>query len=329
MLQQTQVEAVIPYYHRFLSRFPDVHRLAEASLQEVLKVWEGLGYYARVRHLHQAARQLVRERNGQFPQSFEQWKRLPGVGDYIAAAVCSIAFSLPHAVVDGNVKRVLARLFACEDPVNQSRAVKRFQILAQELLDVHQPGLHNQAMMELGATICRPRQPACGRCPVQAFCQAFEEGRQETLPVRQPGKSVPEYAIAVGVVQRNGKVLITRRRPEGLLGGLWEFPGGKIQAGESPTQACQREILEEVGLQVRVDAPIARVRHAYSHFKVVLHVFRCTYLEGSVRLNGPVDYRWVALHELKDYPFPGANRKFIPRILEMASLSDKSSEDFG
>ena len=325
MLQQTQVETVIPYYHRFLSGFPDVYRLAEASLQDVLKLWEGLGYYARVRHLHQAAQQLVRDYGGQLPESFEQWKQLPGVGDYIAAAVCSIAFNLPYAVVDGNVKRVLSRLLGCELPINQTSATRQYRMLAQELLDIRQPGQHNQAMMELGATVCKPRRPQCASCPVQKFCLAFKDGRQETLPLRLPGNSIPEYIIAVGVVHKNGKVLITRRKAEGLLGGLWEFPGGKVRAGESPAQACRREILEEVGLQIKVEAPIAQIRHAYSHFKIVLHVFHCSYLEGSVKLNGPVDYRWVALQELNNYPFPGANRKFIPRLLEATSCSDNPS----
>ena len=315
MLQQTQVATVIPYFHRFMNHFPTVQALANADLQQVLKVWEGLGYYARARHAHRAARVIVQERNGQFPTSFAEWKTLPGVGNYIAAAVASIVQGEAVPVVDGNVKRVLARLTADPTPVNHSRAYAHYFQTASRLLSPEEPGDFNQALMELGATVCLPRNPQCSRCPVATLCAAFQHNLQSELPRRIPRKTVPTYAIAVGVVVHNGQVLITRRKNDGLLGGLWEFPGGKIENGETPEAACKREIQEETGLTVTDLIPLATVNHAYSHFKVNLHVFVCRAQSRKVVLNGATDFKWVAPEELEQFPFPGANRKFFPALM--------------
>ncbi len=315
MLQQTQVATVIPYYHRFVAAFPDVRHLACAQEQAVLKLWEGLGYYARARNLHRAAGEVQRLYGGEIPESLAEFRKLPGVGDYIAAAVLSIAFQRPHAVLDGNVKRVLARLQVLDLPVDQPAAHRRFQALAQEMLDTRLPGEFNQAVMELGALVCTPRQPDCGRCPLAAACSAFKTGRVAEYPKRRQPRSVPEHHIAVGVVRRDGRLLITRRKSEGLLGGLWEFPGGKVKMGEGAADACVREIAEEVNLQVQVQAFLTRVKHAYTHFRIRMDVFTCRWVAGEVRLNGPVDYRWVRPTEIDAYPFPRANTKFIPFLL--------------
>jgi A/G-specific adenine glycosylase len=311
MLQQTQVKTVVPYYERFLSAFPNVNRLAQADLQEVLKLWEGLGYYARARNLHRAAR-LVAEQFGQrLPTSWEGIRQLPGVGDYIAAAVLSIAFNQPYAAVDGNVKRVLARLLRIEPPVNQSRGSALIKAAADTLLDRRNPGVFNQALMELGAMVCRPRHPACDRCPLQPQCSTFRDGCTDAYPRRVARKPRPTRQIAVGVVYRQEQILITRRARDGLLGGLWEFPGGKIETGEDPALACLREIKEEVNLEVAIDAHLTQVKHAYTHFSVVMEVFRCRYVSGKVKLKGPEDYRWVSLEDLPRFPFPRANLKFM------------------
>jgi A/G-specific adenine glycosylase len=314
MLQQTQVNTVVPYYHRFIERFGDVHALADARLQDVLKLWEGLGYYARARNLHKAAGVITAQHDGQLPREWQAFRRLPGVGDYIAAAVLSIAFNQPYAVVDGNVKRVFSRLFMRKDPVNRASSTKVYAALGENLLYREDPGTFNQAVMELGALVCKPASPACSECPVNRQCRAFMDNQLDKFPRREKRKPVPQYHIAVGVVQYNGKLLITRRKAEGLLGGLWEFPGGKVKKGESAEAACLREIKEEVNLDVGVGDHLARVRHAYTHFKIELDVFLCDYLEGEVRLKGPVDHRWVEAHEIDDYPFPKANHKFIPLL---------------
>jgi len=314
MLQQTQVAAVIPYYERFMANFPAVARLATADLQEVLKTWEGLGYYARARNLHRAARLVVNEHGGRIPPSWDGLRRLPGVGDYIAAAVLSIAFGQPHAVVDGNVKRVLARLQMIAEPVNRSTSHRTFRTAAEGLLYRSDPGRFNQAMMELGALICKPARPACDRCPVDAFCRARRAECTQEYPRRAARRPTPLYRIAIGIVRDGERLLITRRRAEGLLGGLWEFPGGKIRPGESAESACVREILEEVGLRIDIESRLAGIRHAYTHFRIEAEVFVCRRVSGRVVLNGPSDYRWVAADDLDAFPFPKANHKFIPLL---------------
>jgi len=314
MLQQTQVNTVIPYYHRFLKKFPDLQLLAQADQQKVLKMWEGLGYYARARNLHKAAQTVVMEHQGEVPSNWEAFKKLPGVGDYIAAAVLSIAFHRPCAVVDGNVKRVLARLRLLREPVNTSSAHKIFKAAAEKLLDRDDPATFNQAIMELGALVCAPRKPDCVNCPVRPGCRAYQTGNVDAYPKRIATRAVPQYHIAVGVVCKKDRMLITRRKPEGLLGGLWEFPGGKVAKKESPQQACIREIAEEVNLKVVVDAYLTRVRHVYTHFKIVMDIYCCRYVSGRVRLNGPVDHRWIRINEIDRFAFPKANHKFLPAL---------------
>ena len=319
MLQQTQVDTVLPYYRRFLKRFASLERLARADLQAVLKVWEGLGYYARARNLHRAAGIILHHHHGIVPDGWEDFRKLPGVGDYIAAAVLSIAFEKPYSVVDGNVKRVLARLFLVENPVNQSTSIKIFKEAADRLLSHEDPATFNQAMMELGAMVCKPQQPLCSTCPIQRMCLAYGTGRVGEYPKKLKRSPTPQFKIAVGVVFKNRRVLITRRKPEGLLGGLWEFPGGKIQNNENAKDACIREIKEETNLSVGVDSHLGRIKHAYTHFKIVMDVYCCSYISGKVKLNGPADHRWIKLDKLDDYPFPKANHKFFAELKQFAA----------
>lgn len=316
MLQQTQVNTVLNYYRQFLKTFPNIQKLAGADLQVILKVWEGMGYYARAQNLHRAAKAVMQDHGGKIPDTWEVFHSLPGVGDYIAAAVLSIAFDQAHAVVDGNVKRVLARLYKIDAPVNQASSNKRFKEAADKLLDSQQPGIFNQAMMELGALICTPRNPSCNACPLNHFCRAYQTRQVTGFPKRQQTKATPQYHIAVGVVFKNNRVLITQRKADGLLGGLWEFPGGKIRDGESAQAACIREIKEEVNLNVNVDRHLATVKHAYTHFKIAMDVFCCRYISGRVHLRGPVAFRWIRLDEYKNFPFPKANHKFIPLLVQ-------------
>ena len=314
MLQQTQVKTVIPYYSRFVERYPDIKTLAGADMQDVLKCWEGMGYYARARNLLAAARALVASGRNEVPRDYQEFRALPGVGDYIAAAVMSIAFGQPLGVVDGNVTRVLSRLFEITHSVGSAAARRTYREYAQTLLDPDRPGDFNQAMMELGATVCRPRGPLCGDCPIKTRCGAFAASRPDEFPVRRRSKPVPRYHIAVGVIQKNERVLITRREESGLLGGLWEFPGGKVAANEAPEDACRREVAEEVNLEIEVTDYLTHIEHAYSHFKIGVDVFACRYKAGEIELRGPIDYRWILVDELDDYAFPGANRKFLPLV---------------
>ena len=316
MLQQTQVKKVLEYYQKFVSRFPDVESLAEAALQDLLKTWEGLGYYARARNLHKAAQVVVEDLAGEIPADYAAFRKLPGVGDYIAAAVQSIAFNAPYAVVDGNVKRVLARLFLIDTPIDQSASAKTFQQQANLLLDHNAPGIFNQAMMELGARVCRPKSPTCIVCPANTVCRAFQTARQAEFPVKRKSKPLPEYHIVAGVVHKGECILITQRKLEGLLGGLWEFPGGGIQVEETAEQACVRTVREETNLIVESIEYLTRVKHSYTHFKIVMDVFHCHYRSGEVVLNEAVDYRWITVDQIDQFPFPRSNHKFIPLLMQ-------------
>jgi A/G-specific adenine glycosylase len=314
MLQQTQVTKVLEYYHPFIARFPDVFHLARADEQEVLKYWELLGYYSRARNLHKAARLVVEKFGGVIPQDCHDFRSLPGVGDYIAAAVLSIAYQRPYAVLDGNVKRVMSRLFLLKEPVNDSKAINGFRKKVDLLLAKNKAGQFNQAMMELGAVVCKPHNPSCPECPVKSYCGAFQSGLQNKFPVRIPQKVIPQYRISVGIVFKNNKVLITRRKDEGLLGGLWEFPGGKVTPAENSYQACIREIKEEVNLAVEIKKFFTTIKHAYTHFKIVMDVYICRYKSGRVKLRSAQDFRWINIVEIEKFPFPGANHKFIPKL---------------
>jgi A/G-specific adenine glycosylase len=315
MLQQTQVKTVIPYFDRFVAAYPDIVSLAQADPQAVLKLWEGLGYYRRAHHLMEAARRVVREWGGQLPRERECLRSLPGVGDYIANAVLSIAFDQPWAVVDGNVKRVLARLFRMDAPVNRPSAHGRFQAVADDLLDRQAPAVHNQAVMELGALVCTPRQPACDACPLTSACRVFQENVVERYPKKDRKKAVPTHDLAAGVVYKKGRVLLLRRPDKGFLGGLWEFPEGRRRPHETAPEACRRSIKDATGLTVAVEEPVTRVRHAYTHFKIAMDVFTCRWVQGRVRLNGSSAFRWVRVGELQDFPLPGAMKKVLLHLL--------------
>lgn len=314
MLQQTQVATVVPYYLRFMATFPNVAALAAADQQQVLKLWEGLGYYSRARNLHKAAARIMSVHGGRFPESIDDVRALPGVGDYIASAVVSIVYGQPHAVVDGNVKRVLARLFEIDHPVNRSDAHPVFKARATALLDRWDPATFNQAIMELGALVCQPRKPFCGQCPVSGRCGAFRNGTTADFPRRQAKQPTPKIAVAVGVVFKAGKVLIVQRPGEALLGGLWEFPGGRVGGGESAAEACVRHIATKTGIRVGRPKTLTEARHTYTHFRIHMQVFVCRWLGGRVRRSGPAAHAWVTIAELDRYPFHKANLKLFEAV---------------
>ncbi|HJQ23134.1 MAG TPA: A/G-specific adenine glycosylase [Blastocatellia bacterium] len=311
MLQQTQAATVIPFYERFLKQFPDVTALAAADDRTLMKAWEGLGYYARARHLRAAARTIVREHGGRLPASRAALLELPGFGPYTAAAVASLAFGQDCAAVDGNVLRVLARVYAVDADIRLAGTRRRVQQLADALLPAGRAGAFNEALMELGALCCKPKNPLCNECPIRRYCRAFAEGRVAELPLKSAKPAVPHHEIAIGVVQRNGRVLIALRPAEGLLGNLWEFPGGKRQPGETLAECCRREIKEETGLDVEVQETFAIVPHSYTHFRITLHAFHCRYTEGRATAHSSQAVRWVRLSELDDYAFPKANKEII------------------
>jgi A/G-specific adenine glycosylase len=317
MLQQTRAETVVPYYERFLGRFPTVQALADAPLEEVLKAWEGLGYYARARNLHAAARRVVAARGGQLPDTFEGLLALPGVGRYIGGAVASIAFGRDVVAVDGNARRVLCRVMGIREDVTRPGVQRKLETLATRLLPPGRAGAFNEALMELGATVCTPRAPHCDRCPLRDLCRAAAEGDPEALPVRRPRRQVPHYDVAAAVTARaDGRVLVAQRNVDDMLGGLWEFPGGKREDGETLPECLVREMREELGVEVTVGEQLAVVRHAYTHFRITLHAFHCRLVDGEPRCLDCAAFRWVTPAELDGLPMSVVDRRIALALSE-------------
>ena len=319
MLQQTRVETVVPYYERFLGRFPDVGALARADLDEVLGLWTGLGYYSRARNLHRAAREVVERHAGCLPDDARALRELPGVGRYTAGAVASIAFDRPEPIVDGNVARVLARLLGIREDVDTASCRARLWREAAALAQGPEPGALNQALMELGATVCTPRGPRCGSCPVARRCAARSSGDPEALPRKARRMRVRPVRAVAGLVLRRGLALAVQRPERGLLAGLWELPGGEQAPGESAEDTLARTLGERLGLRVADARPLGVVEHAFTHLLLRLHVFRCTGATGRVRLRDFASHRWLVPSELRDLPQGGPMRKALALALDPAT----------
>jgi A/G-specific adenine glycosylase len=315
MLQQTQMDRVVGYFQRWMAEFPDVRVLAKAQEDKVLAAWEGLGYYTRARNLLRAARYVMDNLSGILPRDHAGWLALPGVGPYTAAAVCAIAYNQPHAVVDANVSRVLARIFDLDAPVRQ-RAAATF--IAEQALTLTPPGQarhFSQALMELGALICLPRRPRCSSCPLHDVCEARRLDIVLERPV--PAKAVTYIPIdvATGVLMAQGLIYIQKRPATGVWAGLWEFPGGTIEGAETPEQTLIREYMEETGFAVNDLRKLAVVRHGYTKYRVALHCYRCRLDDDQPNpppiLTAAQEYRWVHPDELNHFAFPAGHRKLI------------------
>jgi A/G-specific adenine glycosylase len=312
MLQQTQVETVIPYYLRFLTKFPSVKALAEARADEVLKIWENLGYYSRARNLHAAAREIAARWRGRLPQNKKDLLGLPGIGEYTAAAILSIAFARRVAAIDGNVSRVISRLFALRRPLGSPESREQVRERANHLLSKKLPGHFNQAMMDLGATVCTPRSPSCVSCPLRGLCMAERKGLQGKIPV--PGKRPAlshKHMIAAILLDQKKRVLVIQRPASGLLGGLWKFPGGERGEKEALEEALARTVREELGVHVRVVKAVASVKHAYTHFRATFHVYRCEIVRGRPKSLEGHEWKWVSAEELRRLALSKAERKIL------------------
>ncbi len=316
MLQQTQVKTVIPYFERWMKSFPTLQKLARARESTVLKHWEGLGYYSRARNLRKAAQKIRRDYAGKVPDSMNEILKLPGVGRYTAGAVLSIAFGKKVPVLDGNVKRVLSRIFLLKENGGTRKSENILWETMQRLLPATGAGNFNQACMELGATVCLSTNPLCPRCPVKRNCQAQKSGQQSFYPPRNRAVPVTKISVSAGVLFRRDKIYIQMRKTGGLMGGLWEFPGGKFESGESAEQCLRREIKEELGVTVRIDEKFMTVKHSYTRFRVTLHVFLCRVCAGKVSPTRCEKWNWVTAEELGRYPFPSANVKIIKRLMK-------------
>lgn len=315
MLQQTQVSTVVPYFERFLARFPTLQDLAAAPLDAVLKHWEGLGYYSRARNLHRAAQHIMSFHKGRVPEQLPELLALPGVGRYTAGAIASLAFGADLPVLDGNVIRILTRLLDLPDDVRLPATQQRLWQLAEALLPAGRAGTWNEALMELGRRICTPKTPACEICAIAQHCVARAHNTQHLRPVKSPAARTPHYDVTAAVIRgADDRLLIAQRPAEGMLGGLWEFPGGKREPGESLQACLVREIAEELGIVIAVGRQIGTVRHAYTHFRITLYAFECQLLHGEPQAIGCSAWAWVTLDDLDRYAFPVTDQKIIAML---------------
>ena len=308
MLQQTRVEMVIPYFEKWMARFPTVTALAEASEQEVLNQWEGLGYYSRARNLHKAAKIVAEKFNGELPRDLDALRSLPGIGRYTVGAIASIAFGMDEPTLDGNLRRVFARLFDVTEPADSPAGEKILWGLVAEHLPKGQAGDYNQALMDLGATICLPKNPRCLLCPLTELCAAREAGTQELRPVLKPKKETPHVVHAAAVIVRDGKVLLAQRPSEGLLGGMWEFPNGLVEG--DPAEELAQVVETGYGLTVQAGEAMGVVQHAYTHFKVTVYAFRA----DAVSVPRRPTLQWIPLAELENYPMGKVDRQIARKL---------------
>jgi len=306
MLQQTQVATVIPYYEKFLKTFPTVRSLAGANLSKVLKVWEGLGYYSRARNLHQAAKIIVNHSNGKIPDKLKDLLNLPGIGRYTAGAILSIAYNKKVPILDGNVKRVLSRLFVVSG--HPKKTEKILWPLSESLIPKGSPGAFNQALMDLGSMICTPKNPNGLSCPLKNLCQGYLSGKPESFPLRSVKKKVPHIEAIAAVIQKDGKVLIHQRPPHGLLGGLWEFPNWRIERKKDLKEYLRQMVKRQIGLTVKCKEPLGSFKQTYSHFKLTLHVYHCQVVDG-IR-NG----KWIPIKNLGQLAMSRINRRIAEMI---------------
>ncbi|EFL49536.1 A/G-specific adenine glycosylase [Solidesulfovibrio fructosivorans JJ]] len=321
MAQQTQMDRVVSYFNRFMELFPDIAALADAPEDAVLKAWEGLGYYSRARNLHAAAKRIMTAHGGVFPGELAAIRALPGIGDYTAGAVASIAFGRDAVAVDANVQRVLARACDIDVPVKEPAGKTRVMEIARALLPSSRAREYNEALMEFGALVCRPKNPDCAACPIAGACQAKHLGIVSDRPVLTKAKDITPLNVATGVLLHADRIFIQKRLAKGAWGNLWEFPGGRIEPGETPQAAVVREFREETAFATEVATKLAVIRHGYTTFRVTLHCFLLRLAGESngnalptPELTAAQQSRWVRPDELAGYAFPAGHRKLIDQF---------------
>lgn len=318
MLQQTQMERGVAYFERFVARFPDLASLAAADEQDVLKLWEGLGYYSRARNLLKAARIMAAEHGGRVPDDHAALRALPGVGGYTAGAVLSIAYNRDVPAVDANAERVLARLHDVEQSPRDAEGRRLFARLAQELIPPGRAREINQAVMELGALVCLPRDPRCAACPLAGGCLARAAGSVARRPVLPDGAKTVPIGMGTAVIRHEGLFFVQRRLPEGVWAGLWEFPGGQVEPGEAPVDTARREVREETGFEVTIKDKLAVIRHAYTRYRVTMHAFLAAFPGGGQppepRLTAAQEHRWVPFEALAGLALPAPMRELVASL---------------
>ncbi len=316
MGQQTQMDRVAQYFRRWVEQFPDIVSVAEAPELAILKAWEGLGYYSRARNIQRAAQQMVASGPPEIPADYEALLALPGIGPYTAAAILSIAYNLPVPLRDANVERLMARLADIDRPLKQTATQKRLAALVESLLDRASPRMYNQALMELGALVCTPKKPACDQCPVHIHCRALKADTVEFRPLPTNKQKKIEIFMACGILHYQGRIFIQQRLADDIWGGLWEFPGGRLEEGEAPADAAIREVAEETGWRVAKLAPFKTVVHHYTRYRVTLHGFLCALDDSPSKplLTAAQQYAWVELAQLREFPYPAGHRMLVAAL---------------
>ena len=308
MLQQTQVKTVIPYYNNWMKKLPNVDSLANSHIDDVLKLWEGLGYYSRAHNLYYSAKEIIKKHNGVFPNSYNQLIRLRGIGDYTASAILSIAFKKKNPVFDGNIRRIFSRLFTLK---KDSQIIIKAKTEMLKYMDDCNPSDINQAMMDFGRLICSPKKPQCGICILNQVCKAHITNNVSSYPELKKRSIKPVYNVAVGFIIKNNKILISKRKKNKLLGGLWELPGGKKKKREPLLNCLKREVLEELDIKIDISQKIGNIKHKYSHFDVNLTGYTCYYNQGTPKPLNSDGIKWIQFNEIKNFAFPKSTLKLF------------------
>ena len=322
MLQQTQMARAIIYFQRWIERFPDIASLAQAAEEEVLRLWEGLGYYSRARNIHKTAQILVTHHNGRLPADHRLLRTLPGIGPYTAGAVMSLAFNEEFPAVDANIERLFSRVFNLTESVKEKKTQTFIWQAARDLIPMAKARNFNQALMELGALVCTPKDPDCMHCPLNSLCEASRLGVAHERPVLPPTRKSIRVEMATGVLTHRGKIFIQKRLADGVWANLWEFPGGRLEPGENPEATVVREFYEETELVVQCLEKVRVIKHNYTRYRVFLHCYTCElqYGQSVPRLHAAQEYRWIEKEALDDFAFPAPHRRLIEILRSVGSL---------
>ena len=312
MLQQTQVSTVIKYYDKWITRYPNLKILSTASLDDLLKLCEGLGYYRRLQNIYKTSQKIKKKYNYHFPKRYVDLIKLDGIGDYTASAILSIGYNKPYPAIDSNLKRVLTRIHGIL-PAHQT--LGQYKTYAKTYMSYQYPNsIIQEALMDLGREICKQKKPLCNKCPIAKMCKAKTLNAIKLFTSINKQKKQPKYKIVVGIIYKNNKFIITKRPPNGLLGNLWELPGGKMEKNESEKDCLEREIKEELNIKVNDLRYLGNIKHAYSHFKVEMRLFECQYKSGVAKPMASQDIKWISINHIKDFAFPKANHKLFTLI---------------
>ena len=311
MLQQTQTLTATPYFLTWMKKFPTVNSVAIADIDDLLKSWEGLGYYQRAHNILSSAQSIMNQHNGFFPKKYDELIELKGIGDYTASAIMSIAYNKPYPAIDGNLKRVIARLYGVNDLKN---IIKKSKERVADLMTNQSPSIINQSLMDLGREICKPKKPKCADCPVKKFCIAFNNQLINKFSIKTKTKKIPTFDVSVGLIIKNNHILISKRKKNGLLGGLWELPGGKLIKNENFIDCLNRELKEELDITIKIIKTIGTIKHQYSHFKINMRGFKCKIKSGTPKPLASDSIKWINFNEIKNYAFPKATLKLFDII---------------